>query len=68
MAENSGLPQALYTVPEATQVLRLSRAELYNQMRAGRLRFVQIGRARRIPASAVAEFVALLEKEAEVAA
>ncbi|MFV2195494.1 helix-turn-helix domain-containing protein [Nocardiopsis sp. LOL_012] len=62
------LPQALYTVEDATKVLRLSRAELYEQMRAGRLRFVKVGRARRIPAGAVTEFVALLEKEAEVAA
>ncbi|WP_116247106.1 helix-turn-helix domain-containing protein [Nocardiopsis sp. FIRDI 009] len=62
------LPQALYTVEDATQALRLSRAELYEQMRAGRLRFVKVGRARRIPASAITEFVALLEKEAELAA
>ncbi|MDE3725241.1 MULTISPECIES: helix-turn-helix domain-containing protein [unclassified Nocardiopsis] len=60
------LPQALYTVEDATEVLRLSRAELYEQMSAGRLRFVKVGRARRIPANAITEFVALLEKEAEV--
>ena len=62
------LPQALYTVEDATHVLRLSRAELYEQMSAGRLRFVKVGRARRIPAAAIAEFVALLEREAEEAA
>lgn len=62
------LPQALYTVKDATQVLALSRAELYEQMSAGRLRFVKVGRARRIPAAAITEFVALLEKETEEAA
>lgn len=62
------LPLALYTVEDATHVLRLSRAELYEQMSAGRLRFVKVGRARRIPSAAIAEFVALLEKEAEEAA
>lgn len=62
------LPQALYTVKDATHVLQLSRAELYEQMSAGRLRFVKVGRARRIPAGAIAEFVALLEKEAGAAA
>jgi excisionase family DNA binding protein len=60
--------QILYTVEDATKVLRLSRAELYEQMRAGRLRYVKIGRARRITARAIAEFVALLESESEVAA
>ena len=62
------LPQALYTVKDTTQVLALSRAELYEQMSAGRLRFVKVGRARRIPAAAITEFVALLEKETEEAA
>lgn len=66
--ESPDLPKALLTVGDATQVLQLSRAELYEQMRAGRLRFVKIGRARRIPAAAITEFVALLEEEAEVAA
>lgn len=61
-------PQALYTVEDTTKALRLSRSELYEQMSAGRLRYVKVGRARRIPAVALSEFVALLEKEAEAAA
>ncbi|XKK40251.1 helix-turn-helix domain-containing protein [Nocardiopsis sp. ARC36] len=59
------LPQALYTVKDTAYILQLSRAELYEQMSAGRLRFVKVGRARRIPAAAITEFVALLENEAE---
>ncbi|RNL83172.1 helix-turn-helix domain-containing protein [Halostreptopolyspora alba] len=60
--------KALYKVPEAAAVLSLSRAELYEQMTAGRLRYVKVGRARRIPAQAISEFVALLERETEDAA
>lgn len=37
-------------------------------MAADRLGFVKLGRARRITQRAINEFVALLEKEAEVAA
>lgn len=62
------LPQALYTVKDTAHILQLSRAELYEQMNAGRLRFVKVGRARRIPSAAIAEFVALLEDEAVEAA
>ena len=67
-AKSLDLPKALLTIADATHILQLSRAELYEQMRAGRLRFVKIGRARRIPATAIDEFVMLLEQEAEVAA
>lgn len=59
--------QALYDVDETGVVLRLSRRYLYQEIRAGRLRTVKAGRARRIPADAIAEYVKLLEQEAEVA-
>lgn len=61
-------PKAMYKVTEAAELLSLSRAELYEQMAAGRLAFVKLGRARRITPRAINEFVTLLEKEAEVAA
>ncbi|MDT0303983.1 helix-turn-helix domain-containing protein [Streptomonospora wellingtoniae] len=64
----SDATKALYKVTEAAEVLSLSRAELYEQMAAGRLRFVKVGRARRVPAGAIADFVALLEQESQVAA
>ncbi|MFI8343096.1 helix-turn-helix domain-containing protein [Streptomyces sp. NPDC085639] len=54
----------LYKVSEATGILRLSRSVIYELIRSGRLRTVQEGRARRIPRSAINEYVALLEREA----
>jgi excisionase family DNA binding protein len=56
--------KVLYRVPEAMRVLSLSRSVIYEQIRSGRLRSVTQGRARLIPASAIAEYVALLESEA----
>ncbi|MFB7977178.1 helix-turn-helix domain-containing protein [Streptomyces vinaceus] len=55
---------ALYRVAEATTVLRLSRTVIYELIRAGRLRTVTEGRTRLVPASAIADYVALLESEA----
>jgi excisionase family DNA binding protein len=54
----------LYRVPDAMQILRLSRSAIYRQFRAGRLRSVHQGRTRLIPSAAIAEYVALLESEA----
>ncbi len=58
----------LYDVPEAMALLRLSRSVIYEQLRSGRLRSVKQGRARRIPAAAIRDYIALLEIEAERAA
>ncbi|GAA4828363.1 helix-turn-helix domain-containing protein [Saccharopolyspora rosea] len=55
----------LYPVREAMVLLSLSRSAIYEQIRAGRLRSVQQGRSRLIPASALDEYVALLENEAQ---
>lgn len=55
--------KALYRVSEAMVLLSMSRTVIYEQIRAGRLRTVRQGRARRIPATAIAEYVALLEAE-----
>jgi excisionase family DNA binding protein len=57
----------LYRVPEAMTILSLSRSVIYEQLRSGRLRSVTQGRARLIPASAIAEYIALLENEARAA-
>jgi len=43
----------LFTVAEAASFLRLSRSNLYVLMERGELRFVKIGRSRRIPRRAV---------------
>jgi len=55
--------KALYRVTEAMTMLSLSRTVIYEQIRSNRLRTVKVGKSRRIPATAIAEFVALLEKE-----
>ena len=62
-AVTAALRKALYRIPEAMELLSLSRTVIYEQIRAGRLRTVAEGRARRVPASAIAEYVALLERE-----
>jgi excisionase family DNA binding protein len=49
------------------EVLSLGRSVIYELMRSGRLRSVTEGRSRLIPASAIAEYVALLESEARAA-
>ena len=59
--------KALYRVPEAMRLLSMSRSVIYQQLRTGRLRSVKEGHTRLIPADAIAEYVALLEAEAEAA-
>lgn len=54
----------LYRIPDAMRVLSISRSVIYELIRSGRLRSVRQGRARLIPATAIAEYVALLEAEA----
>ncbi|MFC6086742.1 helix-turn-helix domain-containing protein [Sphaerisporangium aureirubrum] len=54
----------LYRVSDAMRLLSMSRTVIYEQIRAGRLRSVTQGRTRLIPASAISDYIALLEKEA----
>ncbi|MEV7482093.1 helix-turn-helix domain-containing protein [Streptomyces halstedii] len=58
------IPPALYRVPDAVKALGLSRSVVYDLIRAGRLRTVKEGRTRLVPASAITDYVALLEREA----
>ena len=58
----------LYHIPDAIRLLSISRSVIYEQLRCGRLRSVKQGRARRIPATAIREYIALLEDEAGRAA
>ena len=53
----------LYKISEVMQMLKLSRTVIFEQLRNRRLRSVRQGRARLIPASAIAEYIALLERE-----
>ena len=57
----------LYKIPEVMAMLRMSRRLVYEQIRAGRLRAVKQGRATFVTASAVSDYVALLEHEAHEA-
>jgi helix-turn-helix protein len=57
--------KALYRVSEARQILSMSRSGIYEVMQSGRLAFVKEGNTRYVTARAIAEYVALLEREAE---
>jgi excisionase family DNA binding protein len=59
----SDVPQALMTVPETMLVLRLSRAAIYDLIRSRQLTSVKIGRSRRVPVTAVNDYVARLIEE-----
>jgi excisionase family DNA binding protein len=63
-APSAGGAAQLYRVHEAMRMLSLSRSVIYEQLRSGRLRSVRQGRSRLIPATAISEYVALLESEA----
>lgn len=54
----------LYPVVEAMVLLSLSRTVIYEEFRSGRLESVHRGRSRLVPAAAIAEYVALLRREA----
>ena len=54
----------LYEVTDAMRMLRLGKTVIYELIRSGRLRSVKQGRARRIPAGAIRDYIALLEEEA----
>jgi excisionase family DNA binding protein len=58
------LEPVLYRVCDVTEILHLSRTVVFDLIRTGRLRSVKEGRARLIPASAVRDYLALLEREA----
>lgn len=57
-------PPVLYRPADAGRLLNLSRSTIFELMRTGRLRSVKEGRVRLIPASAIREYVSLLESEA----
>lgn len=56
--------QQLYRVPEAMTILSMSRSRVYELIRSRRLRTVKEGRTRFVPASAIADYIGLLEQEA----
>ncbi|MFJ2911720.1 helix-turn-helix domain-containing protein [Streptomyces sp. NPDC087228] len=54
----------LLTVPEAMARLKIGRSALYDLLRTRRLASLTIGRARRIPAHALADYVQRHPEEA----
>ncbi|MFF3669903.1 helix-turn-helix domain-containing protein [Microtetraspora malaysiensis] len=54
----------LYRVADVMHLLSMSRSVIYEQIRSGRLRSVKQGRTRLIPASAITDYITLLEQEA----
>jgi excisionase family DNA binding protein len=68
MTKPSGTPvpeRHLYRIPEAMQLLSMSRSVIYEQIRSGRLKTVNQGRVRLVPRIAIAEYVNLLIRESE---
>ncbi len=47
----------LYTIPEVSEILKVTRDTIYRWMRAGELKTVKIGSTRRVLASDLEEFV-----------
>lgn len=68
-SSSGGMPsdKALYRVADAVIVLSMSRSVIYEEMRSGRLRSIKRGRSRLISATAIAEYVARLERETRAA-
>ena len=64
MDQSAVTTQQLYRVPDAMRLLSLSRSVIYEQIRVGRLKSVTQGRTRLIPSSAIADYIALLLREA----
>lgn len=60
------LNRELFKVSEAREILSMSRTVIYEQMRAGRLKFVKQGAATLIPAAAIKAYVQLLMRESGV--
>jgi excisionase family DNA binding protein len=56
--------RALYAIPEAMELLSLSRTQIYELIRSDRLLTVTQGRRRLVPAEAITTYVALLMSEA----
>ena len=64
MDQVTKLVRALYSVPESMEMLGQSRTQLYELIRTGRLVTVTEGRRRLVPATSIADYVALLLHEA----
>ncbi|MFC8201333.1 helix-turn-helix domain-containing protein [Streptomyces sp. NPDC057298] len=57
------MPRILYPIDEAAQQLGVGLTTAKSLIKSGELRSVKIGRARRVPADALREYVQRLEAE-----
>ncbi|MEU9653576.1 helix-turn-helix domain-containing protein [Streptomyces sp. NPDC048110] len=55
--ETPSAPEALLTVPQVMARLQLGRSAVYDLLRSGQLTSLTLGRARRIPAHALTDFI-----------
>ncbi|GGT32497.1 helix-turn-helix domain-containing protein [Streptomyces purpureus] len=63
--QDPDLSQELLTVPQVMARLQLGRSAVYDLLRSGQLASITLGRARRIPAHALTDFIrARIEQEA----
>lgn len=51
------MEEEYFTIQQVAERFQVTRAAVYNWMRAGELGFVYVGKDRRIPGSAIAAFV-----------
>ena len=58
------MEQLLYKPSQCQEILNLGRSKIYELLASQQLRSVRVGRAIRIPASALKEYVERQEKEA----
>ena len=56
-ATTADAPDRLYGIPEAAAVLGIGRSAIYDELAAGRLRSVKVGRRRLIPAGAIGQYI-----------
>ncbi|HYZ08759.1 MAG TPA: helix-turn-helix domain-containing protein [Pseudonocardiaceae bacterium] len=57
------MPAIVYTVKETGDLLKISRWKVFELIRTQQLRSIKIGGLRRIPATAVEEYIARLLEE-----
>ena len=66
MTEVGGDALGMFTVPEAAVLMRLGRRTVWRMVASGEIESVKMGRSRRIPRQAVADYQDRLRKAAGV--
>jgi excisionase family DNA binding protein len=56
-AVSEGAPDRLLSIDDAAAALSIGRSALYDELAAGRLRSVKVGRRRLIPAGAIGQYI-----------